>query len=102
MNRFTLEAIKFIYAIVLAFFGLVAFSLFFDLLCFVLFGWDASLGPFPIVNGTIRSYWYSGLFYSTCLILFSGGITRVIMGDHVPFFLPAQELPKEPQDTDAS
>lgn len=92
MGRFPAEILKFLYCILIAFAGILAFAFVIDLLSLAIAGqWQWELGRFPAVSGTIRSLSDSGLFYSLSLLIGSGGIARMIMGSTTPFFLAQDE-----------
>ncbi len=72
----------------LALAGILAFALLTDGISYVIAGdWKWELGSFPAVSGTLRSITDAGWFYTTALLLGSGGIARMIMGPNTPVFL---------------
>lgn len=93
MNRFTAEILKFIYCIMLALACILCFALVIDLLSLAIAGgWQWELGKFPAVSGTLRSLSDSGAFYTISLLVGSGSIARMIMGETVPFFLRKESM----------
>jgi hypothetical protein len=95
MKRVALEAIKFLYSLLVGGIVFLFFCLLLDLFGWVAGGgWNPLLGSWPIFSGTVASVVFGDFVTVSALLLSMGGIARIILWDREPLVLDFLTQPR--------